>query len=241
MSFRLTELVLQLKNLTPVEKAVAHVLAFYSPENGEAYPSMETIALESGMGSRRAAIRVVRRLEAKGVISATASKKGGRNNPTHYRFNLVNSDPGVTLSGAGNSDPGRPNSGERVTLDARNSDRGVTRKEVKEVVASKETAAAISRNQMEAELTAAWDHYLDVFNKEEIISPSARRVGMAVLAGLREKYPTISSEDCVGAMTAAIDRERHLAKTEPKKAFFSKWFAIFSKFETFHSLWEEET
>ena len=99
--------------------------------------------------------------------------------------------------------------------------------------------ASAPENQMEAELNAAWDHYLDAFKKDEIISPSARRIGRVVLTRLREKYPAILSEQCVDAMTGAIDRARHLAKTQPKKAFFSDWFKIFGNFDTFYSLWEE--
>ena len=100
-------------------------------------------------------------------------------------------------------------------------------------------ATTVSENQMEAELNAAWEHYLNVFEKEEIISPSAKRIGIATLAGLREKYPSITSEQCVGAMTAAIDAARRIVKAQPKKEFFTRWYGIFGKFETFHSLWEE--
>lgn len=62
---------------------------------------------------------------------------------------------------------------------------------------------------------------------------------MAILAGLREKYPNIESEQCVEAMMAAIDTARRITKVNPKKEYFSRWFGIFGRFETFHSLWEE--
>ncbi len=101
-------------------------------------------------------------------------------------------------------------------------------------------ATTIPENRMEAELSAAWDHYLDVFKKDEIISLPARQAGIAILTRLREKYPTISSEQCVGAMTAAIDRAHQIVTTQPKKEYFTRWFTIFGKFDMFCNLWEEE-
>lgn len=102
-------------------------------------------------------------------------------------------------------------------------------------------ATAVPENQMEAELNAVWKYYLEVFEKEEIISPSARRIGIAILTRLREKYPTIASEQCVDAMSSGIDSARRIVKAQPNKKYFARWFGIFGKFETFHSLWEEET
>ena len=115
MSWELTRFVFSLRTLDPTEKAVAHSLAYHAPQDGTAWPSMETIALEAGLGSRRAAQRVVRRLELKGIISPATSKTGGRKNPAHYRFNLLNSDPPVALYRSGNSDPGVPNLTETAT------------------------------------------------------------------------------------------------------------------------------
>lgn len=243
MSWELTRFVLNLRNLTPTEKAVAHSLAYHAPKNGSAYPSMETIASQSGLGNRTAAQKVVRRLEAKSIISATSSKKGGRKNPTRYQFNLGNSIPTDALCSVGNSIPGDSTSGETASLETGNSIPTDARDSSKTVVvadSSKSTTTAVSQNQMEGELTEVWDYYLNKFQKdEEIISPSARRVGIAILAGLREKYPTIPSELCVDAMTSAIDRARSIVKAQPKKQYFSGWFGIFGNFETFHSLWEE--
>src|SRR5579884_869579 len=96
MSWKLTRLVLERSDLNPTEKAVAHCLAFHAPEKGDAYPSMDTIALESGLSCRQAAQRVVRRLEAKGVITPTSTKRGGKRKTTHYRF--ANSNPPVAVS-----------------------------------------------------------------------------------------------------------------------------------------------
>jgi hypothetical protein len=63
MSFQATKFILGLTDLTPSEKAVAHTLAYHANKDGEnSYPSMETIARESGFKSRRSAQRVVRQL-----------------------------------------------------------------------------------------------------------------------------------------------------------------------------------
>src|ERR1035438_6120756 len=74
-----------------------------------------------------------------------------------------------------------------------------------------------------------------------LTSPALRSssTACAVLTRLREKHTAILSEQCVDAMTGAIDRACHLVKSQPKKAFFSDWFAIFGNFDTFYSLWEE--
>src|ERR1700733_4649960 len=94
MSYTVTKFVLELKGLTPSEKAVAHSLAYHAHADGaDAYPSMSTIAAEAGLKNRRNAQRIVRRLEAKGIIAAVSPKSGGRYKSTHYRFNLENSVP----------------------------------------------------------------------------------------------------------------------------------------------------
>ena len=253
MSWELTRFVLSLRNLTPTEKAVAHSLACHAPKHGTAYPSMHTIALEAGLGSRRAAQMVMRRLESKGVISPTSSKGGGRKNPTHYRFNIENSMPVDALSETGNSESpfalcGNENSAygctktdETANTDARNSESPFARDSSrdKEAVDSSESATTVSQEQMEREVQGAWNYYLEKFDKQEIISPSAKKVGVTVLTKLRRRHPGITSEQCMDAMTGAIDRARYLVKRQPAKGFFAKWHAIFGKFETFYSLWEE--
>jgi hypothetical protein len=135
------------------------------------------------------------------------------------------------------SDTNDPMIGQKRVADR--TDVSETKKRCQEM--SVVAATAVPEKQVVDEVNAAWDYYRNVFqNGEEIISPSARRMGIAILAGLREKYPTISSEQCADAMTAAIDAARHIAKAQPKKQYFSRWFGIFGNFETFHSLWEEE-
>src|SRR5690348_10694726 len=98
MSWELTKLVPSRRDLDPTERSVAHCLAFHAPRNGTAYPSMTTIAQESGLADRQSAQRVVRRLEKKGVVFAVSSKRGGRNNPTRYRFGSNKSIPPDAVS-----------------------------------------------------------------------------------------------------------------------------------------------
>jgi Helix-turn-helix domain len=141
MSYTVTKFVLDLAGLTPSEKAVAHSLAYHAHADGaESYPSMNTIATEAGLSDRRAAQRVVRRLERKGLIVAETSKSGGRYKATHYRFDLGYSGPTVALYQtvtatpvARNSDPsctkqrsyGRPKGYERSLKGHTGADRAV--------------------------------------------------------------------------------------------------------------------
>ena len=234
MSWELTGAVLRLRNLTPTEKAVAHSLAYHAPKNGSAHPSMATIALEAGLGSRRAAILVVRRLEAKGVISATTSKKGGRKNPTRYQFN---SESPFTLCPSVNSEPGGAISIERVNTDALKSESPFTRDssktEKQQQTESESAAAAVSQEQMESELQTVWNYYIDAFGKEEIISPARKKMGLAILARLKP------DADRVNLMACAIDMAHYIVKRDSKKAYFSKWTSIFGRLNTFVSLCED--
>jgi hypothetical protein len=98
---------------------------------------------------------------------------------------------------------------------------------------SETTTAAVSQKQMEKELQLVWNYYLSAFNKEEILFPSAKRMGMAVLSRL------LPDVDRVGGMACVIDMAHYLVKHSPKKAYFSKWESIFGKFDTFRSLYEQ--
>jgi hypothetical protein len=163
----------------------------------------------------------VRRTSFGYVYSITKPKKWGEDDRTETADHC--------------SDTNRALIGQKWVADR--TDLSETKKRCQEM--SVVAATAVPENQMEAELNAAWDHYLEAFKKEEIISPSARRIGIAILTRLREWRPTISSEQCVDAMTSAIDRARRIVTGQPKKEYFTNWFGIFGKFETFFSLWEE--
>jgi hypothetical protein len=116
MSYTVTKFVLESQGLTPSEKAVAHSLAYHAHADGtKSFPSMVTIAIEAGLSDRRAAQRVVRRLEEKGLIVADGAKSGGRYKATHYRFDLEYSGCTVAVTN------------ESATVVDRNSDPGCTK------------------------------------------------------------------------------------------------------------------
>ena len=243
MSWELTRFVLSLRNLRPTEKAVAHSLAYHAPKNGSAYPSMETIALEAGLGNRTAAQKVVRRLEAIGIISPTSSKKGGRNNPTRYRFNLGNSIPADALSDKENSIPEDANLAETASLETRKGIQGDARdKGDKEAVdSSKPTTAAFSEKQMEECIQMVSTYYLEAFDRERIVTPSEKQMARARLLEVlpRVVKEHLNPESVAGYMTCAIDVAHHIVRTQPQKKYFSQWFAIFGKQRTFASLIEQ--
>jgi|ERR1035438_3211357 hypothetical protein len=170
------------------------------------------------------------RLRLRGYITT-------RRTPYGYCYAITKPKKWKKTTGSDVTQPAHLSEGD-VTQPVKRCDTTCTNKEEIQRV-TVVAATAVSESQMEKELQTAWDHYLDAFKKDEIISPSARRIGRVVLTRLREKHPAILSEQCVDAMTGAIDRACHLVKSQPKKAFFSDWFAIFGNFDTFYSLWEE--
>lgn len=76
-----------LRGLTAGEKAVLFALASRHPQ---IRPSIETIAGDAGLSVARCVRRILRSLEAKGLI--TISMGGGRNKASHYQLHLVNPD-----------------------------------------------------------------------------------------------------------------------------------------------------
>jgi hypothetical protein len=98
---------------------------------------------------------------------------------------------------------------------------------------SGKAAAAVSESQMEKELQTVWDYYLEAFDKDEIISPSKKKMGLGVISKLR---PDVNR---VEVMAGAIDMAHHIVKHHPEKSYLAKWTSIFKKFSTFLSLYEE--
>jgi Helix-turn-helix domain len=79
----------RLRGLTPTEKAVAFVMADHEDQGAVrgSYPSMSTVAKESGLQGRETASRIVKRLVECKVIGSDLVSKGRKT--TVYRFNLV--------------------------------------------------------------------------------------------------------------------------------------------------------
>jgi Helix-turn-helix domain len=100
MSIKVVRFVLERRDLTAPQKAVAFAMAWHAHEDGSGcYPSMDTLARESGYKSRRGVQLVVRSLEKKGLIAALEGySKGGLGKAlgkatTRYSFLLDGSAP----------------------------------------------------------------------------------------------------------------------------------------------------
>ncbi|HET8923634.1 MAG TPA: helix-turn-helix domain-containing protein [Candidatus Acidoferrum sp.] len=72
------------EDLPKDEKVVLLCLARHAHDDGtESYPSIPTIARETGW-SETAVREALRKLEAKGLVALTSSRKGGRKATAHY-------------------------------------------------------------------------------------------------------------------------------------------------------------
>ena len=225
------------RDLAPAEFAVAYAMASHAhPKRGQlCTAAVATIARESGMGERGAR-KIIRRLETKNppVVFARTDKKGGSHSQTiGYEFNTVtgeplfppqNSDGGTTGPARGNTDAstGEPPFPQKV----------LERKEKVEAVAP---AALFSQDQMEKEILATWNYYLDASDRQETLIPSKKRMGFDVLRKLHE----IGRRNPVVDLSCVIDMARQLARENPKKKFLFKWTAMFSNWNTCVSLWQE--
>ena len=106
-------------------------------------------------------------------------------------------------------------------------------KEKVEAVAA--PAISVSEDQMEKELLAAWNYYLDASDRQETLNPLKKKMGLAVVSRIRKQgfhLPVLE-------MSKAIDMARQLARENPKKKFLFRWTSMFSKWNTFVSLWQE--
>jgi hypothetical protein len=75
-------------HLRPAVKAVLQTLAWYADPNGRnTYPSVGTISSRTDF-KRRTVQKVLRELEAIGIILATSSRLGGRSHSTRYEINM---------------------------------------------------------------------------------------------------------------------------------------------------------
>ena len=91
---------------------------------------------------------------------------------------------------------------------------------------------------MEEELLVVWNYYTAAFDKQEVISPSRKKMGLAILRRLHEKLSARGNEwQCVSAMVAAIDMAHFIVNHNPKKADRSKWTSIFARWNTFATLY----
>jgi hypothetical protein len=82
------------------------------------------------------------------------------------------------------------------------------------------------------QLLSVWKYHLQAFDKKEKFTSVYKKQGLAVLRRHIEL-----GHDPVKRMTSVIDLAAK--KVTEGKAFFSKWYAIFGKEETYRSLWQE--
>ena len=165
------------RDLTPGEFAVAYAMASHAhPKRGQlCTAAVATIAKESGMGERGAR-KIIRRLETKNpaVVFARTDKKGGDHSQTiGYEFNTVTGEPlfppqdpdgRTALPARGNTDAstGEPPFPQKVL-------------ERKEKVGAVAPAALVSPEQMEKEVLAAWNYYIDASGRQETLTPSKKK------------------------------------------------------------------
>jgi hypothetical protein len=97
MSYKVTEYVLNsdLRKLSAREICVLHCLAFHAQKDGTyAYPSMQTIATQSGLKNRQVAQRYIRRLQKKGIIEKTG-ETSGQFSTGIYRFLMAGANKAI--------------------------------------------------------------------------------------------------------------------------------------------------
>jgi DNA-binding transcriptional MocR family regulator len=81
---------------SPPEKFVCSILAWHkNPETGDCFPSIRTLASESGF-SIQGVLNILERLERDGLIAIRRSK-GGKYCPHHYGLLFANVQPGRTF------------------------------------------------------------------------------------------------------------------------------------------------
>ncbi len=190
--------------------------------------------IASALGcSRRTVIRWRGTLAHGGYITARRTPYGYVyciKKPKKWRSNIAKTDvtPTAHLS-EGNNSTDVQVAAERCAGTCTN------KEEVTRDYKSSSSAAADSQIQMEKELKAVWNYYLDAFDKEETLSPSLKRIGLAILSKLNPD-PDASR---VAGMAAVIDMAHYIVKHDPSKAYFAEWPKIFGKFTTFKSLYEQ--
>jgi hypothetical protein len=101
VSIRAAVFVSRLRGLPPAEKLIALLIAIHAnPKSELSWPSMSTLAEESGLKNRETASRIVKRILAKRVIEISGPiSAGGKGRTTAYKINYAfrNCDSPVTV------------------------------------------------------------------------------------------------------------------------------------------------
>lgn len=80
-----------------------------------------------------------------------------------------------------------------------------------------------------------FNYYLEAFDKNEILTPSRLKIGLARLREFQEAPMSILAT----RMMYAIDVAKDVVRNKPKKAYFGNWHCIFGKRSCFRSLLEQ--
>lgn len=219
MSYQSTNLVRGLRGFSPIEKAVAFVLADHDDhKGGGTYPSMSTVALEAGLQDRETASRVTRRLVERGVILTGNPSKGGK--PTVYRFNfeLANRDsrimgedpPTVTPeSRLPNRDSSLANCDSRITVEDSNRDSRVTVEEIRTVTPESRFASSNRDSTPPPTVT------LEPSNRDSPVTGRVEEVREE--ERLKPSRPP-SADEASSSSNRTINRQKAKRKTRPKPA-----------------------
>jgi GntR family transcriptional regulator len=96
MSYELQCLALKQKDLTSTQKSILFYLAFRANPQGECWPTIQTMALETNF-DRKSILKIIQELINKNLIIKTNEKKGKTKRTSVYKLNL-NSPKSGTIS-----------------------------------------------------------------------------------------------------------------------------------------------
>lgn len=216
------------------EKAVLLALAARSPRGmHEAYPSVSTLAEDTGMGTTNIRL-ALRALEQKRIILPVGAVLGGREKPIRYSIHSekANTQPLPLQTGNPTDFDPKPNGNDPETQQT-GVDEGFKGKEegkVRSAACNSAMEGDLPTKKEHEEILTIFNYYLDAFDKDETLTPSRRKQGLARLREIGER------DDRLLTMTAAIDMAKVLSD---KKPFFAQWHCIFGKRATFESLLTE--
>lgn len=126
MAIRWTEEVWGLGRHGGGKLLVLLALADFANNDGEAWPSIDSLAEKVRLSPRHVQ-RLLRELEEDGEIEAVGGHAAGRSNTTTYRFLLPKGDAGVTVSAASAEREKVTSATEKVTPASEKGDARVTR------------------------------------------------------------------------------------------------------------------
>jgi hypothetical protein len=221
------------------EKTVLRSLAsFASRDCNEAYPSVATLASDTGLG-KTTVRECLRNLEKEQVaVPQGNTKGGGRGCATVYFIIPENYKPNTRVVPLSELKPPllepKPTTRPCETHHTSDDDGCIKVK----ADGCKATTTEFSEEHMAECIQMVSDYYLEATGRERIISPSEKQLATARLVDVlpRVNEGHLNPRSLAGYLACAIDMAHHIVKTQPQKKYFSQWYAIFGKQKTFASL-----